>query len=192
MPETELRTLRTESSHLQLAFEQEVLPGHQTVETLCWWCRLYVLELWNEKYVLQKSIENHFYSRSNVKCYCYLKSTVFAKEITRSLLVYWNYMTVIPCSHRVTLLLILPMVLEFSFLNFNTIAVIIIDLLTTATTNAYFIVGWGGGVGLCNFQSSFRGGSLSFVPNGRSGSRVFYPTHFQMLRPTPCTFWPDP
>ena len=41
----------------------------------------------------------------------------------------------------------------------------------------------GGGSG--NFQPSFRGGSVSFVPKGGGGPCVFYPQHFQMLRPTP-------
>ena len=42
----------------------------------------------------------------------------------------------------------------------------------------YFI---GGGSG--KFIPSFRGGSVSFVLKGRGGSCVFYPPHFQMLRP---------
>ena len=38
--------------------------------------------------------------------------------------------------------------------------------------------------GLFDFQPSFRGGSLSFVKNGRGESCVFKPPHLQMLRPT--------
>ena len=41
------------------------------------------------------------------------------------------------------------------------------------------------GGGSCDFQPSFRGGSLRFVPNGRGGSCVFWPPHFEMLRPIP-------
>ena len=54
---------------------------------------------------------------------------------------------------------------------------------------------WGGGGVSCDFQPSFRGGSLSFVPNGRGGSCVFSLPHFEMVRRTPCppcTFWPVP
>ena len=37
-------------------------------------------------------------------------------------------------------------------------------------------------LGLCIFQPFCRGGSLSFVPNGRAGPCVFLPLHFEMLR----------
>jgi len=40
------------------------------------------------------------------------------------------------------------------------------------------------GVGHVIFNLHLGGGSLSFVPNGRGGSCVFSPPHFQMLRPT--------
>ena len=33
---------------------------------------------------------------------------------------------------------------------------------------------WGGGGGeSCDFQAPFKGGLLSFLPNGRGGSRLF-------------------
>ena len=40
------------------------------------------------------------------------------------------------------------------------------------------------GVGHVILNLHFRGGSISFVPKGRGGPCVFYPPHFQMLRPT--------
>ena len=65
-------------------------------------------------------------------------------------------------------------------------------LLSLAYSKQFFALGKGGGGGSCNFQPSLRGGSIRFALKERGGWCVFYPRHFQTLRPTPHTFWPVP
>ena len=45
--------------------------------------------------------------------------------------------------------------------------------------------GWGVGGGSCYFQPLPGGGSADFIPMNGGGSRVFGPSLFLMLRPTP-------